>query len=254
MRTEIVNPELHFTQLKMMAKSPAHYRAYLDEGFEATAAMNRGTLVHAILLGGDYVVYPKERRGNEWKAFAEENASKLIVTQKEYDVAARAAEAVLEDRVAAPLLKGDHEREWKAAMYGRPCAGRIDVSGMGFTVDLKTTTDAEPHRFKNQALRMGYHAQLAWYADARRALGELPGDLWIIGVEMKAPFAVTVLRVTERCAEEGRKALRLWIERLHECEQSNEWPGYVQSAVDLDIVEDSGLIIDGESVSLDDAA
>jgi len=249
----MTNPELHFSDLKHMAQSPAHYRAGLETGFVATRSMNKGTLLHSIVLGGEYVVYPGERRGNAWKDFEAANEGKFIVTQKEYDVGHFAADAVLADRVAAPLLVGRHEHGWRTELYGRPCAGRIDVAGAGFTTDLKSTRDATPWRFQRDCLRMAYHAQLGWYGDARRAMGEDPGEHFIVGVELKPPYPVTVLRVVPRALEEGRKLVRLWLEQLRACEESDEWPSYTQSVVDLDIVEDDELIIGGEE-SADDAA
>lgn len=233
---------LHFSALKMMAKSALHYRTYVDSGLAATAAMNRGTLVHALLLGGDFVIYEGERRGNAWKCFEEDNLDRFIATRAEYDRAARVADAVRAHPIAAPLLVGETERSWTATLYGRTCAGRIDVAGIGHTVDLKLARDTHPARFQRACLSMAYHAQLAWYGDARRALGELPGELYIIGVEPNPPYAVTVLRVTDRAALEGRKLTRLWLEQLAACEAANAWPGYAQGVVDLDVVEDDELI------------
>lgn len=240
--------ELHFSTLKLMAKSPAHVKAAVETGWQPTRAMNQGTLIHALVLGGDYVVYDGSRRGKKWEAFEVEHEGRFIVTRKEHDEARRAADAVLSHPLAGPLLEGRKEWSWTAKMYGRKCAGRIDVAGRN-TVDLKSGNDMEPGRFSRTCLRMGYNAQLSWYQDARRALGEDPGEAYIVGVESKAPFAVTVLRVTPRALLEGQKMTRLWLERLAACEAADEWPGYVQSVVDLDIVEDAELIIDGEEVA-----
>lgn len=237
---------LHFSRLKLMSRSPAHYRV----GFgEPTPAMRFGTLVHTVLLGGDYAVWEGDRRGNVWKDFEAKHEGRLIVTSKEYQAALQCAEAVRADRVAAPLLEGKHEQAWAATLYGRPCEGRIDIAGPRATVDLKTTSDASPWRFQRQCLALAYHAQLAWYQDARRALGEDPGEAYLIGVETKAPFAVTVLRITPRALDEGRRITRLWVERLEACELANEWPGYVQSAVDLDTSTDDEIVFrDGEEL------
>jgi len=239
--------ELHFSDLKQMAKSPAHVRHAVETGWTPARYLTIGTLAHAILLGGDYVVFEGQRRGKAWEAFEAEHEGWTIATRKEFDEAEAMAHAVLAHPVAVRLLDGEKERAWAATMYGRKCAGRIDVSGRA-TVELKTTNDAEPGRFQRQCLRMGYHAQLAWYQDARRALGEDPGEAFIIGVESKAPFPVTIFRLTPRALLEGQKLNRLWVERLAACEAADEWPGYVQSVVDLDIAEDAGLIIDGEEV------
>lgn len=242
-------PVLHWSILKRMAQSPAHLLHAYMHPTEPTAAMRFGTLVHALVLGGDVVVYEGERRGNAWRDFAEAHEGRTIVTAKERDAAARVADAVLASTVAAPLLVGERERAWQASLYGRRCGGRIDVAGAAATVELKTTNDAEPYRFQRACLRMGYAAQLAWYQDARRELGEDPGEAFIVGVETKAPYPVTVLRVTPRALDGGRKLNRLWVERLEACEASDEWPGYAQSVLDLDVVEDAGLIIDGEELT-----
>lgn len=244
--------EIHFSALKQFARSPAHFKAYVEQGFSATPAMSLGTLIHAMVLGGEYVIFEAKRRGKVWAEFKAANDGKFIVTQKEADKARRAADAVLSDPTAAPLLEGRKEEPWQATLYGRKAAGRIDVAGPA-TVDLKSAADCEPYRFQRTCLRMAYHAQLAWYADARKALGDDPGECYIIGVESSVPHAVTTLRITPRALDEGRKLTRLWVERLIACELADEWPGYAQSALDLDIVEDAGLIIDGESLSLEDA-
>lgn len=241
------NPELHFSSLKNIARSPAHYRAGLDRQFVETPAMRFGTLVHAMVLGGDYVVYDGERRGKAWSEFASQHDGTLIVTASEHDRAERCAQAVASHPIAYRYLVGDTERSWAATLYGRRCAGRIDVSGPGYTVDLKTTTTTEPGRFQRQCLSFAYHAQLAWYQDARRALGEEPGEAIIIGVETAAPYAVTVLRLTARALEEGRKLCALWTERLRVCEEADEWPAYTQTIVDMDIVQDDELTFADES-------
>lgn len=241
--------ELHWSALKMMAKSPAHFRSYIEEGSDPTRAMQRGTLVHVLVLGGDVAVYEGERRGKAWDAFEAEHEGRFIATRKEYDRARRCADAVANHPVAGPLLVGRTEDEWHVTMYGRPCAGRIDCSGWLHTTDLKTTVDASPERFKRQSLYMGWHAQLDWYQEARRAMKQDPGGAYIVGVETKEPFAVTVLRVTDRALLEGRKLNRLWLERLAACEAANEWPAYVQTPVDLDIVEDAELIFGDEEAA-----
>jgi hypothetical protein len=59
---------VHFSRLKLMQLSPAHYRAAEDRD-EETPAKRMGTLVHALVLGGELIVYDGERRGNAWRAF-----------------------------------------------------------------------------------------------------------------------------------------------------------------------------------------
>lgn len=235
--------ELHWSTLKHIAKSPAHLRASVEQPSEPTAAMRFGTLVHSVALGGDYIVWPGERRGKAWAEFELAHEGRLIVTQNEIERAKRVADAVLSDPVAAPLLDAPREVSWKKNLHGRPCAGRADILGDGYVADLKTTACAEPDTFRRYALKMAYHGQLAFYRDALLA-GR--GRALLIAVETTLPYAVTVLELTERCLLEGAKQNRLWLERLAACEEADHWPGYVQSAIELDVVEDGNILVFGD--------
>jgi hypothetical protein len=225
-----------------------HFKEAYETPHDPTPVMAFGTLVHDIVLGGDgFVIWPGERRaGNEWDAFKSLHEGKLIVKRDEFARAEAAALAVLSHPDAAPLLIGEREKKWEASLYGRKARGRIDVAGAKHTVELKVTNTVEPDRFRRHCLKMAWHAQVEWYRSARRAIREEPGEGFIIGVEAKAPHAVTVLRISERALVEGEKLVRLWVERLNACEASQEWPAYVSSIVELDVVEDAGIIFDGD--------
>lgn len=243
---------VHFTELRRIGQSPAHYLAALAEPKAPTAAMRFGTLCHARILGGDVVVYHDARRGNAWKAFESEHAKRLIVTQEEYDLSGRVAEAVFADPVAAPLIAGGrHEVAVDWTMLGRARATfGIDVLGPDYVADLKTTSSVEPDQLRRAAQKMAYHAQLADYCEAARSLGEHPKMARIIGVETSPPFAVTVLRLTPGRLEAGAKLVRLWMERLLACEAADEWPAYTQSELDWDVDEGPlEVMIDGEMVA-----
>lgn len=245
---------LHFHDLKRMARSPAHCLAgfALDESDKASFRFGR--LSHKVLLGGDYVVYKDgDRRGKKWEEFQAAHPGADIFKPDEEATALRMAEAVLNHPIASALVKGEHELPVEWDMLGRRVATRgIDILNRGgrFLTEYKTASTTEPHAFQRGALRYGYHAQLAMYVDAARSLGVDIEDTYVVAVETSAPFAVTVLHPTWRLLEEGRKCLRSWMERFIACEEAGEWPAYVQSIVEWDVVEDEGLLlIDGEEVA-----
>jgi hypothetical protein len=245
-------PELHWSELKEVRKSPKHFRSAYEHPKKQSSDMLFGSLTHSVTLenGDPFVVYEGGRTGNAWKKFKEDNAGKMIVTEDEHAEALVIAHQLHADPNAAPLLRGLHEKRCSWTTMGRKCGGTIDVIGDGFIVDLKTTNYAEPAFFGRKALSMGYHAQLAWYLDGARSLGHLVNEAWIVAVETAPPYDIVVHHVKPRALEEGRKLIRLWMERVAQCEAVNEWPGYVQSPVDLDVVEDAGaLLIDGEEVA-----
>ena len=61
--------ELHFSELKQIARSPAHFRAAILEPRASSPAQRFGILAHAATLGGEVILFDGERRGNAWKAF-----------------------------------------------------------------------------------------------------------------------------------------------------------------------------------------
>ena len=243
---QAITDPLHFTNLRNIARSPAHYLASIYEPRESSTAMRFGQIVHAVLFRQPYHIWAGDRRGKQWDAFAAQHLHELIVTESEFTRAMRCCDAIGNNPLATPLLVGAHEVDRTWTTLGRASAGRIDVLGDTFVTELKTTSSAEPYQFIRGALRLCYHAQLAWYLDG---VGMSDKPAHIVAVEVAPPFAVSVFTLTPRALEAGRKLYRLWLERLLVCESANEWPSYCQSIVAFDVPDESApLIIEGEEV------
>lgn len=237
---------VRFSELKTMSRSPAHFRCAYEYPIESTPAMRFGTLVHHLILGGTkFAVFSGERRaGKAWDAFEGEHADELIVTQAELDRAIDIARKVQRHPFAGPLLDGKNEHEMRWRAMGRDCAGRLDVLGRHQITDVKISTSAEPGWFARHAVRMAYHAQLAWYRDGARENGVDVASANIIAVEARRPYAVTVFSLTDKALLDGQKLCRLWMERLEICQGAQEggyWPEYVEHVVPLDTLDDLDL-------------
>lgn len=232
---------IHFSNLKQFALSPAHYKASFAT--ESTRSMQRGSLVHAVLLEKfDGVVWEGKRTTNAWKDFESANRDRWIVTSTEMREALTIADAVRADPVASPLLEGLREFDWIWEINGRTCKGTMDVNGGTFINEIKTTRCAHPEWFQREALRRKYHAQVAWYKDGLTIGSPSRADKIesvITAVESAPPYAVTVLRLTDKLLDSGRALYRSWWEELRVCEASNEWPAYTQSVVEFDVAESS---------------
>lgn len=247
------NP-LRFSRLKLMAQSPMHYAHARQSDTDSIA---KGSAVHKILLGGGRVTYyPKlteagasaPRRGKDWDQFAADNADALIVSRDQYATAMRMVEALRENADAMTLLTGIAEKTILFPFLGLPCRTTPDVRGAGFYTELKTTVSARPGKFMWQAMKMGYHAQMAFHrlGIQRAKLAVNAGDGYIVAVENGGVPAVTIFKVTPKAIEQGEKSIRLWCESLKNSLHSNQWPAYSQSVVDLDMPEDDGLLFPGE--------
>lgn len=250
---ELVPPEapplepVRYSRLKLMGLSPAHYHAATKD---ETYAMERGSAVHSLVLETEEVLGWEDgrpRRGKDYEAFAAEHEGAIILTHTEYQMAKAQADAVKANPLAMRLLDGHRENEIAFKIGDRPCGGRPDVWTPSFVTELKCTVSSHPERFAWQAYKLGYAGQLAWYSDALVLLGKAaPEAHYIVAVESKAPYVVTVFRLTRALIEQGRRNYRTWFEQLMVCEATDEWPGYCQAVVPLDVREAEGALVFGD--------
>jgi hypothetical protein len=236
---------VRFSRLKQMAKSPVHYR---DAVSKESTAMERGSALHSLVLGGQRVTcYPGPvRRGKEFEAFAAANENALILTRTEYEKVMPMADSVLASPLAAPYLQGRKEVELDWSVLGRECQSHVDMldGGWNWIGELKTCESADPLRFQFKADRYAWFSQIAFYSEAVMQLGHArPEEHVIVAVESASPYPVTVMRLTARALEHGAKQWRLWFERLLACEASNNWPAYCESIVDLDAPSEEVTLI-----------
>jgi len=243
---EMANP-VHFSELVEMHKSPAHYLTARQRNKEPTRDMLVGTVVHHLVCGPHkskpLVRYDgDERKGNVWKDFAKakkaEHPGCDIVTAKEWADAEPIANAVLADPVARELLVGAHREvplKWKSGPVDRETHG-IDIVGANYIADLKRTSCTDPAAFSRHAAKHHWHCQLADYSEACAQNGiNTSGGVYLIGVEPKPPYAVTVLRLGVLDLELGAKSLAKWLERLIVCRENDHWPTYVQRITEFEM-------------------
>jgi hypothetical protein len=240
--------ELHFSALKTIAQSPMHFRSYLERGRADTASMRLGRAVHTMCLGGpEFAVFDGRRDGKKWDEFKAANADREILSVSEHATARGIADSVRSHPRASELIREAHETE--AAMRwerdGFQCAGRVDAYRAGsWVLDLKTTRDARPDRFKWEVQRLGYAEQLAWYADGLQRNARTCPEAYLIVVESAPPHPVVVYRLTARKLDYARRNVCAWLEQLRVCLAADHWPGYTETDVDLDA--DDGGPEDGE--------
>jgi len=235
---------VRFSRLKLIARSPLHYAAAT---VEETMAMETGSAVHSIVLGGAPIHAWEEgrpRRGKEYEAFvADLPPGAIVLTAKAFAEAHAIAEAVKANRIAMAALDGDRELELRWRFGNRWCAGRMDAVPLDGVTELKVSRTSNPADFVWHALRQGWLAQDVWYLDALAASGRMLEHARIVAVEPKPPYAVTTFKLSARTIDQARKTYRLWFERLRVCEDAGEFPPYAQSEVELD-VPDNDVALD----------
>jgi hypothetical protein len=224
-----------FSRMKKMDASPLQYwHACQHPDGEPTLAMRLGSGTHALVLGQEVAVYNGIRRGKRWDAYEADAKIRgaIVLNPREFAECESLAVAVQKHKLASDLLLADHvtrEQHINWNIGDRHVTSRPDAFSVAkrFVVDLKTDRSARPDDFQRTAWKMFYPAQLAFYCDAVHALTAVrPRDAYLVVVEKKAPFDISVHELTDDIIEMSRKTISIWVERLLECEASNVWPGY----------------------------
>lgn len=251
---KVVQPEprgvfapVHFSNLKMMALSAAHFKASCEATFQPTPDMREGTITHHIVLGPHrtkpLVRYDgEERKGNAWKDFADQHKGSEIVTAREWARAEPLANAIKADRQVQEFLEGAYrEKPLKWTSGGIECeTDGIDIvqvqNGMGLIADLKRTSCTEPAGFARHAFKQLWHVQMVFYEEAANANGiDTSRGLYLIGAEPDPPYAITVMRLTTQLIDLGRRTYIKWLEQLRRARAEDYWPSYTQTVVDFDV-------------------
>lgn len=240
LNTRALDGRVHFSDLKEMAKSPAHYLHSVNAPeTEPTPAMRLGALVDALVFPGthDWVIWEGgKRQGKAWDDFKMRHAAHEIYTLDELDTAKNIQESLLRDRAAREYLTGEPQvaMQWEA--FGLPFATRgIDVLGPRRISDLKVTNCTEPSQFARHARKRLWPQQITLYQTARPEWADY--ELAIVGVEATPPHCCTVLVLTPAMVERAHKSLVLWTDRLRACEASGHFPGYTEVPVPCDVDE-----------------
>lgn len=223
---------LRHHHLAAMADAPCFALAALrgDEE-DANRSEEKGTSVHALTLNSQAVVVapmPRNDKHEAYRRFAEENDGCRIVTRSEYEEASRLADAVRRHREARNLIEGGEvEVTRHFDLHGRTCRATPDIVRPRCIADLKTSKSADPRVFPYHVAKYYYHSAMAWY----QAAVPFATEVFLIVVETRPPYPVTVFRVSERALQTGRELHMGWFRALRECERTGAWPDYAEGGV-----------------------
>lgn len=244
---------VHFSRLKKMRLSPAHYLAADDY---STTSTRTGDGTHSVLIGTKRVVVyeggARNPKFKAWQEFQADNDGALILIPSEADRVVGMRRAIEAHPLAMKLLDGVRETliEWTHA--GRACAGTPDVVHPQLSgyrgkvgVELKTSKTASPWGFPWECKRYGYYSQCSWYANGIESTMAYPAgdvsDYFIVTVESAKPFPVTVFRVEERALSAARLEWRGWMDQLLQCEREGRFPAYTDQVISIGVDDDLDL-------------
>lgn len=243
------------SQLKHLARSPAHLRQYVDHPEPPTDEQKLGTVAHVALFQPDLLMtccYVKptvyeDDKGNEkkWNGNAtycrdwmKNHTDRPILSARHIGEIFAMREAIRKHPGAALCLKeGTAEVSLfcEDADTGLQLKCRSDWLSGNAIVDLKSCTDASRGGFSRLIAKMGYDVQAAFNLDIAKVLG-LNKEIFIfIAVEKKPPFAVATWQLTEEGIATGRSKYRRLLTRYMECVSADKWPGYSSNIEFIDL-------------------
>ena len=252
---------VNWSTLKALRDSPLHYRHVLANPRPDSDTFRLGRATHCAVLEPDrfaldFVVWTGGRRaGKDYDAFCAAVGDRTMLTEDQYATALAIRDAVRSCPLAMPLLKSGRPElsvKWTDEPTGLACKGRMDwLAPDGVIVDLKTARSIESRAFGQQSGKLGYHNQLAFYAD-----GVVGADMHsypravIIAVESAPPHDVAVYEVEAPALGLGRDENRRLLDRLAECRASGIWPGRYTEPQSLHLP--AWMFGDGEAEFIDD--
>ncbi len=229
--------------LDLIARSPAHYKAWID-GHDATEtpALTFGAAFHCALLEPErfavaYGLQPDfgdcryKAAREERDAWREANSTRLALSPEDSSTIVRMRDAVLAHPLAGKMVR-DGQAEltvrWRDEPTGLECKSRADyyVERFAMVADVKTTIDASPDAFRKSVASFRYHVQDALYRAGFAAAGAPLRHFVFIAVEKAPPFAVATYSLDDDATDRGSAAARREIDTMAKCVKSGEWPGY----------------------------
>jgi len=232
-------PGVRQSNLKHLAKSPAHYKQALTEHAD-TEALAFGRALHVAVLephlfDEQFVIAPKiNKRTTVGKAaWADlQSSGKAVLSESDGEAIAGIKASIKAHPAASQILGLSSDREasifWNDVETGVACKARMDVTcpAMAAVVDLKSTKDASIFEFSKSLLNFGYHYQAAHTLAGCAAL-KIPFDSFIfIAVEKEPPYAVAVYQIDEESLLFGALKVQELLRLYKACEASGVWPAY----------------------------
>jgi hypothetical protein len=247
--------EANKSGLDQVARSPAHYAAWC-RGIEPeeTPALRFGRAFHMAILEPeryrrDYVVAPDfslygHHASNAHKAakaaFFAEHAGRVVISRDDAERIERMRDAVMAHRTARNLVIGGTPEatvRWTDPRTGLACKLRSDyhLRDLAIGVDLKSTDDASPAAFARSVAAYRHHVQDAFYRMGYAAAGEELDRFLFVAVEKEPPHLVAVHYCDDAALERGGQLVDRDMGTLARCVQRNEWPGYGEDLLPIQL-------------------
>ena len=237
------------SQLKEMAKSPAHFKAALESPWKRTSALEFGDAAHCFMLQPKeferrFTAMPstiKVKRGKEYESFQSANAGKIILAGDDIETLVGMADSFRNHKTASLFLGSDSGIAEMSCFFLDPetgilCRIRPDfLPGGAVICDYKTTENASPSEFQRSCVKYGYDIQAGFYTYGMEILTGVPHRFVFIAHEKKPPYEIAVYEASPEFIATGQAKAKALLATLAECRRTGIYPGYPDEIQTIDL-------------------
>ena len=198
---------LSSSAVKILNKSPKHYKFVTQYGQKSNTNLEVGNFVHTMILEPHtfedrfHIVDCQSRNAKTFKD-AKVHLSKIVLTKKEYNDNMRVVDAALRNEEVLQIIQGcEFEIPAVGMINGLPFRAKADIlhQEFSFMADLKTTSDV--HAFRYSADKYGYDAQAYIYS----TLFNVPFTQFKFVAVDKGSLDIGIFTVTEDFIARGKQ-------------------------------------------------
>jgi hypothetical protein len=249
--------------------SALDYKWHCEHPSEQTDEMSFGTLAHSMFLEPDslplkYAVWRGGvRRGNKYDEFCYANEHSRILTEDEYRAAVAVRDSLNSHPAVRQIIRGDADKEislrWQDKATGLECRGRMDYLRPLVLADLKTIKAVTDKAIVQNCYQYHYALSMAAYGEGLKAIGYEPPPAYLIFVESKPPYDVSVKLIESDELMYGQKQWREALKVIAKARDTGKYPGISSEilplvlpdwAMDRNEGKPLSLTIGGESVEM----
>lgn len=242
-------PSLSRSEAWLLASQcPAVYRQSLKQPYQPTPAMDFGVAAHCYIFERHkfdalYTILPEgfDGRSKEGRALSEALVGREKISAENGEKIKSMAHALWNHKFAGDAFRnGQAEKTliWRDEEIGVLCRARPDWLPQSGSIiaDYKTCRSVKPDDLRKAIYQYGWHFQAAWYMDGVKALGLIDRPSFVfICQEKEPPYLITAVSLSDAALAVAQMQIRRARELFKDCIRRNEWPGYADDVVTLDL-------------------
>ncbi|UCC41424.1 MAG: PD-(D/E)XK nuclease-like domain-containing protein [Candidatus Aminicenantes bacterium] len=226
------DPALDYTFLSKFARSGAH--AFVGK---VTPSMIFGSAFHwAVLEPKRYAKHVKTKKSG----YPEIDGENILLKSNDRQTIKEMKYKLWSKKTARDILKNAYAKEqygFFRLWIGDMAKVKIDIIAKdGLIVDLKKTQDASYEGFWWSVKRYKYHWQAALYLEAVSKITGIEHERFgFIACEDTPPYECAFYEIFEDWLELAWKQMQPLIDKYAICKQRDEWEGYPDEFVSLEL-------------------